>query len=93
MAARDKQPQIKHHEERQGGERDAARNQGILGFGNRRRVRDSPLNIMGEQHKIPVLPKGTLKEFFGDGTVDERGIFIYFLMFVTSTKSNTMMSW
>jgi hypothetical protein len=72
MAARDEQPRIEHHEERQGGERDVARNQGIPGFGNRRRVRDSPLNLMGEQHELPVLPKGTLKEFSGDGTIDAK---------------------
>jgi hypothetical protein len=37
----------KEVEEQRGG-RDAARNQGIPGFGNRRRVRDYPLNIIGE---------------------------------------------
>jgi hypothetical protein len=48
MAVRDKQPRDEHHEERQGGGRYASRNQGIPRFGNRRRVRDSPLNIIGE---------------------------------------------
>ena len=66
MAERNEQPQGENHEERQGGERDAARNQGIPGFGNRRRVRDSPLNLIGEQNELLVLPKGTLKEFYGD---------------------------
>jgi hypothetical protein len=55
------------HEERQGGGRGAARNQE-----NRRRIRDSPLNILGEKHDLPVLPKGTLKEFSGDGTIDAK---------------------
>jgi hypothetical protein len=72
MVKRDEQPQIEHHEERQGGERDAARNQGIPRFGNRRRVRESHVNLMGEQHELSVLPKGTLKKFFGDGTIDEK---------------------
>jgi hypothetical protein len=79
MEARDKHPQIEHQEERQAGERDVARNQGIPGFGNRRRVRDSPLNLMGEQHELPVLPKGTLKEFFGDGTIYGKRHFHLFL--------------
>jgi hypothetical protein len=65
-------PQTKHHEERQGGKIDAGRNQGIPGFGNRRRSRYSPLNLMGEKHELPVLPKGTLKEFSGDGTIDAK---------------------
>jgi hypothetical protein len=72
MAARDEQPRNEHHEERQGGERDVTRNQGIPGFGNRRRVRDSPLNLIGEQHELHVLPKGTLKEFSRDGTIDAK---------------------
>jgi hypothetical protein len=72
MEARDKHPQIEHQEERQAGKRYLARNQGIPGFGNRRRVRDSPLNLMGEQHELPVLPKGTLKEFVRDGTIDAK---------------------
>jgi hypothetical protein len=72
MEARDKKPQNEHHEERQAGERDHARNQGILGFGNRRRVRDSPFNIIGEQHEVPILPKGIVKEFSRDGTMDAK---------------------
>jgi hypothetical protein len=72
MVARDEQPRDEHHEERQGGERYSARNQGIPGFRNRRRVSDSPLNLTGELHELPVLPKGTLKEFSGDGTIDAK---------------------
>jgi hypothetical protein len=72
MEKRDKQPRDEHHEERQGGGRYLARNQGILGFGNRRRVRDSPLNLMGEQHELPIPPKGTLKEFLGDRKIDAK---------------------
>ena len=72
MAARDEQPRKEHHEERQVGERDVARNQGILGFRNRRRVRDSPLNLIGEQHEIPILPEGTLKEFSGYEAIDTK---------------------
>jgi hypothetical protein len=37
-----------------------------------RRVRDSPLNLRGEQHELHVLPKGTLKTFSGDGTIDAK---------------------
>jgi hypothetical protein len=72
MAVRDEQPQNEHHEERQGGERDVGRNQGILGFGNRRRVRYSLVNLIGEQHELHVLPKSTLKEFSGDRTIDAK---------------------
>jgi hypothetical protein len=70
MVARDEQPQDECHEERQGGGRDVTRNQGIPGFENRRRVRDSPLNIIGEKHELSVLPKGTLKEFSGDEAIN-----------------------
>jgi hypothetical protein len=38
----------------------------------RRRVRDSPLNLQGEQHELPILPKGTLKTFSGDGVIDPK---------------------
>jgi hypothetical protein len=69
MVERNEQPQ---DEKRQGGGRDATINQGILGFENRRRVRYSPLNILGEQHDLHVLPKGTLKEFSGDGAIDAK---------------------
>jgi hypothetical protein len=72
MVVRDEQPRNEHHEERQGGEGDVARKQGILGFGNRRRVRYSPVNIIGEQHELHVLPKGTLKEFYGEGTINAK---------------------
>jgi hypothetical protein len=72
MEKRNEQPRDKNHEERQGVGRDAARNQGNPRFENRRRVRDSPLNIIGDQHDLPVLPKGTLTEFFGDGEIDEK---------------------
>jgi hypothetical protein len=43
-----------------------------LRFENRRRVRDFPLNLLGEKHDLSVLPKGTLKEFFGDGEIDAK---------------------
>jgi hypothetical protein len=69
MAERNEQPREETHDERQGGGRDAARNQENLRFENQRRIRDSPLNILGEQHDLHVLPKGTLKEFFGDGAI------------------------
>jgi len=36
------------------------------------RVRDSPLNIIGDKHDLPVLPKGTLKEFSGDKAITKR---------------------
>jgi hypothetical protein len=63
MEVRDEQPQDEHHEERQGGGRYSTRNQGIPGFNNRRRVRDSLINIIGEKHEIPVVAKGNLQEF------------------------------
>jgi len=69
MVARDEQPQDECHEERQGGGRDVAKNQENIGFKNRRRVRDYPLNLIGEQH---VLSKGTLKEFAGDREIDAK---------------------
>jgi hypothetical protein len=72
MADRNEQPRDEHHEERQGGERYAARNQENLRFKNRRRIRDSPLNLLGEQHDLHVLPKGTLKKFYGDGAIDAK---------------------
>jgi hypothetical protein len=58
--------------ERQGGGRDVARNQENLRFENPRRIRDSPLNLLGEKHDLSVLPKGTLKEFSGDGAIDAK---------------------
>jgi len=62
MVRRNEQPQEEPrrepHEERQGG---GGRNQEDLIFGNRIRVRDSPLNIRGEKHNLLFLPKGTLK--------------------------------
>ena len=67
MEERNEQPREEPHEERQGGGRGVARNEE-----NRRRIRDSPLNILGEQHDLPVLPKGTLKQFLGDGTIDAK---------------------
>jgi hypothetical protein len=72
MAVRDKQPRNEHNGERQGGERDATRNQGIPVFGNRRRVTYFPLNIIGEKHELPILHKGTLKEFSGCVTIDAK---------------------
>jgi len=72
MEKRNEQPRDENHEEIQGGGRDATRNQGNPGFENRRRVRDSPLNIIGEKHDLPVLAKGTLKEFYGDGAIDAK---------------------
>jgi hypothetical protein len=76
MAGRNEQPREEPrrepHEERQGGGGGGGRNQEDLIFGNRRRVRDSPLNIRGEKHDLPVLPKGTLKEFSRDGTIDAK---------------------
>ena len=72
MEKRNEQPRDEHHEERQGGGRDGAGNQGNLGFENRRRVRDSPLNIIGEKHDLLVLSKGTLKEFSGDRAIDAK---------------------
>jgi hypothetical protein len=78
MVVRDEHPRDEHHEERQGGGRDVVRNQGIPGFGNRR-VRYSPLNIIGEQHGLPVLHKGTLKDFCRDGTIDaKRHMYLFF---------------
>jgi len=38
----------------------------------RRRVRDSPLNLQGEQHELPILPKGTFKTFLGDIVIDPK---------------------
>jgi hypothetical protein len=78
------EPQREPHEERQGGGGGGGRNQEDLIFGNRRRVRDSPLNLRGEQHDLLILPKGTLKEFFGDGTIDAKGhlnLFLYVFYF------------
>jgi len=43
-----------------------------LRFENRRRVTDSPLNLLGEKHDLFVLPKGTLKEFSGDGAINAK---------------------
>jgi hypothetical protein len=63
MAEINEQPRDEHHEDRQGGGIYVARNQETLRFENRRRIRYSPLNLVGEQHDLPVLPKGTLKEF------------------------------
>jgi hypothetical protein len=72
MEKRNEQLHEEPHEERQGGGRDVARNQENLRFENRRRIRDSPLNIIGEKHNLPVLPKGTLKEFSRDGKIDAK---------------------
>jgi hypothetical protein len=72
MAERNKQPWNEHHEERQGDGRDVARNQGNLEFENQRRVRDSPLNFIGEKNDLPVLPKGTLKEFPRDRAINAK---------------------
>jgi hypothetical protein len=72
MAERNEQLREETHEERQGGGRDVARNQENLRFENRRRIRDSPLNLLGEKHDLPVLPKGTLKEFSEDGAIDAK---------------------
>jgi hypothetical protein len=73
MVERNEQPQNEHHEERQGqGGRDSTRNQGNPGFENRRRVRDSPLNLIGEQHDLSVLPKGTMRKFSRDGVIDAK---------------------
>ena len=41
-------------------------------YRNIRRIRDFPLDIRGEQHELPVLPKGTLKKFSKDGTIDAK---------------------
>jgi hypothetical protein len=38
----------------------------------RRRVRNSPLNIQGEQHQFPTLPQGVLPTFSGDGVMDPK---------------------
>jgi hypothetical protein len=37
------------------------------------------LNILGEKHDLHVLPKGTLKEFFGEGEIDVKRHFHLFL--------------
>jgi hypothetical protein len=67
MEERNEQPREQPHEERQKGGRGPARNQE-----NRRRIRYSHLNIIREQHDLPILPKGTLKEFSGDRTIDAK---------------------
>jgi hypothetical protein len=41
-------------------------------FINPKRIRDSPLDLRGEQHELPILPKGTLKQISGDGTIDAK---------------------
>jgi hypothetical protein len=74
MAERNEQPREEPHEERQGGGRGVARNQE-----NKRRIRDSPLNLLGEQHDLHVLPKGTLKGFSGDRTIDAKRHLHFFL--------------
>jgi len=66
------EPRREPHEERQEGGGGGGRNQENLIFGNWRRVRHSPLNILGEKHDPNVLPKGTLKEFYGDETIDAK---------------------
>jgi hypothetical protein len=38
----------------------------------RRRVRNSPLNIQGEQHQLPTLPQGALPTFSRDGVMDPK---------------------
>jgi hypothetical protein len=70
MEERNEQPRDNLREERQGGGRDAKRNQGNPRFENQRRVRDSPMNLICEKHDLPVLPKGALREFFRDGSID-----------------------
>jgi len=79
MSKINEQPKEEPYEERQGGGRGVARNQENPRFENRRRIRDSPLNLIGEQHDLLVLPKGTLKEFFGDGAIDAKGHLHLFL--------------
>jgi len=37
-----------------------------------RRIRDSPLDLRGKQHELPVLPKGTFKAFSGYGTINAK---------------------
>jgi hypothetical protein len=49
----------------QGHGRDPARNQE-----NRRGIRYPPLDHLGKQHDLSFVPKGTLKEFSGDGEID-----------------------
>jgi hypothetical protein len=71
------EPRREPHEERQGG--GDGRNQEGLRFGNQRRIRDSPLDLRGEKHDLPILLKGTLKEFYGDRTIDSKRHFDLFL--------------
>jgi len=35
-------------------------------------MRDYPLNLRSEQHEPPILPNGTLKEFYRDGTINTK---------------------
>jgi hypothetical protein len=81
MAERNEEIHEGPHEERREGpheERQEERrheediNDGMRRFRNPRRMRDSPLDMRGEQHELPILPKGTLKEFSGDGTINAK---------------------
>jgi hypothetical protein len=45
----------------------------------RRRVRDYPLNLQGEKHELPILPRGTLKTFSRDGAIDQK-IHVYLFL-------------
>jgi len=47
-------------------------NDGMIRFRNPRRMRDSPLDLLGEKHEFHVLPKVTLKTFSRDGTIDAK---------------------
>jgi hypothetical protein len=61
------------HEERQEEVRcEEERNEGTRRLRNPRRMRDSPLDLCGEQHEFPILPNGTLKEFSGDGKINAK---------------------
>jgi len=65
------EPQRENHEERQGGGGGGINQEGII-FGNRRIIRDSPLDLQGDQHDLPILPERNLKEFFRDWTIDAK---------------------
>ena len=51
------------HEERREERWEEKRHEERQIFINLRRIRDSPLDLWGEQHEIPLLPKVTLKTF------------------------------
>jgi hypothetical protein len=61
LAGRNEEPRREPHEERQGGGGGGGRNQEGLIFGNQRRLIYYPLNLRGEKHGLPIIPKGTLK--------------------------------